>query len=250
MAGSFVELMNKTLPKRINRGGSVHTALVGQEDFIPESTISDSSNFNCGALCNEFEFARKVTRYYASALRIDNAEGEELDALITNLIDLPRRSRSEEDAVYRSRFKFLVVAKTNYRRITKWSILDSVSYFILPENVEIVEPFNDRGQYFQVRLKGIELSEGALSLDDEVDGYLDNNFLAGPGIGAEVSYIGALVDRVKAAGVDFDLLFISQYQTSLTSDMRIGTVQRYMTSDSTIHAIRSVTKTADAEIVT
>lgn len=250
MAGSFIELMNKALPRRINRGGGIHTAIVGREDFTPESVISESADFNCGAMCNEFEFARKVTRYYASSLRIDNAEGEELDELVVNLIDLPRRSRSEEDSVYRNRFKFLVVAKTNPRRITKWAILDSISYFVSDSTqVQLIEPFGSSGQYFQVRLEGVELSEGALAIDDPLAGYLDSGFLGGPGIGADISYIGALIDRIKAAGVDFDILFINQDRVELTSSMVIGAVQMYMSSDATIRAIRSITSTSDAEIV-
>jgi len=174
VAGPFIELVNKTLPNLINREGNVHTALVGREDFTPESVISESSDFNCGALCNEFEFARKVTQYYASALWIENAEGEELDELVMNLVDLSRRSRSEPDSLYQNRFKFLVVAKTNPRRTTKWAIIDSISHFINDSNRINIFEFGSSWPQFEVRIESEELEEDVLVLDDPTFGYLDS----------------------------------------------------------------------------
>ena len=68
-------------------------------------------------------------------------------------------------------------------------------------------------------------------------------------MGGVVSYLGDLIDRIKAAGVDFDVNFVEQNSTSIDSDAIIGSVQMYIDSSGHIKRVESSTLTSDAEVV-
>ena len=77
----------------INKEGAFYKVYIGQDPFTPESTITESSDYNCGALCNELEFARAVSNYYVQSLDLDFAETDNLDAVITGFVNLPSSIR-------------------------------------------------------------------------------------------------------------------------------------------------------------
>mgnify|MGYP000380125507 CR=1 FL=1 len=47
-----IDLVNKAISPAINVYGDEYKALMGDSDFIPELTILESDDFNCGAVCN------------------------------------------------------------------------------------------------------------------------------------------------------------------------------------------------------
>lgn len=246
----LIRTFNKAVSGAINKTDETYVAVIGTEDSVPEPVIEDSYDYNCGALCNELEYLRRVSNYYVQSFDLDIAENDNLDSLINTFINLPRRTRSEEDDIYRKRFRSIAIQKSNARRTTKWAILDALSYFITDSTkIQVIELFGSQNLYFQVRIEGAEDLSETIFLNNEDQGYINQNFVGGEGIGAVISYIGEIIDRIRAAGVDYDILFISQYSFTKTSDALIGSVQLYKAIDAVVRVTSSFTKTSDATIV-
>lgn len=247
---SMIRVWNTNISNEVNRDDAFYKVWIGQDPFTPESTIVASDDYNCGAICNELEFVRLVSNYYVESLSVDKAEDEELQDLILAFVDMPRRNQLEADATYRLRYKFVVVEKANRRRTTRWAILDAINYFIADmDTVQVVEIFDVKEMYFQVRIEGVVITEDAIFINNTAQAYVDQNFIGGPGVGEVISYIGELIQMIKAAGVDFDVMFVDQNRTTLDSDCIIGTVQKYLSSDAKIKATISTTLNSDARIV-
>lgn len=250
MAKTMIEIFNSAVSDAVNKNADFYKAWIGETPFTPAVQILQSSDVNCGAVCNELEFGREITDYFVESLDIDRAEDDELAVLINGFIDMPRRGNFESDVVFRNRYKFIVMDQANPKRTTKWAILDALRYFIADVDtiVQIVEQFDTSNLYFQVRIEGIQSTTDIIFLNNTGTAWLDQNYIGGPSIGAVVTYVGELLDRIKAAGVDYDILFINQDRFTKTSDMYIGTVQMYKTSISRIKASIQLTSTADAQI--
>jgi hypothetical protein len=246
---AMIDTFNRGVPARINREAELYQAWFGKSDFTPETTIDESSDINCGALCNELEYVRLVSNYFVQSFDLDVAEDEELEDLINAMIDLPRNNKGEVDAIYRKRFRFIAVQKSNTRRTTKHAIADAMSHFLDLDTIQVIEPFDTSNHYFQLRLEGVTTYEETLFLDSTVQGFLDQNYIGGPSIGQVISYVGDLVERIKAAGVDFDVLFIDQNSKTLSSAMVIGTVQYYLNAAATVRRVESTTLTCNATVV-
>lgn len=247
---SIIDTFNSAIPAVINKENEIYETVIGKIDFTSEIVITESNDFNCGATCNELEFAREVVQYYTKSLYIDNAENENLDLLITNFIDLPRRNEAEEDEIYRNRYKFSVVAKTNPRRLTKWAIKDAILHFIAdPDSIQIIEIFDTDALYFQVRIEGASIDEDAIFIDSVEQGFIDQNFIGGSGVGAVISYLGEMIDRVKPQGVSYDIMFIAQNRFNTVGNAIIGSIQMYITGEARIKASYSIDTIGNAIIV-
>ena len=249
---SMIKTFNSAISSKINKSAEFYKALIGDADFVPDITIDQSSDFNCGALCNELEFARVVSNYYVRSLDVDEAEEGDLEETIQTFIDLPRSGTVEQDVTYRNKFRFLVTEKTNERRSTKWAIKDAISYFLpdAKDTVQIVEIFDSYNLYFEVRIEGVYNYEDALTIGSTVQGFVSQNYVGGMGIGEVVSYLRDLISRIKAAGVDFTVYFISQTKINKTSDCVIGAVQIYKSSKATVKGSLVITKVSSAYITT
>lgn len=247
---SAIDLFNSSVSDYINKSETLYESWFGKTSFVPETTIIESKDFNCGAVCNELEFARVVTQYYVKSLDIDFAEHNELEALINGFINLPRRGRVESDLTFRNRFKFLVVDNLNKRRVTKWSILDAIKYFIAgtDDSVQLIEQFDSKNLYFQIRVEGVVDVSAALTFDSTVYGFLDQFFLSGPSLGEVNTYLTELLKRIKAAGIDFDVIFIEQDRVNKLSNAFIGTIQVYKQSAARIKNKASIAKASNAII--
>lgn len=246
---AIIDVFNTAVSSVINKSSEFYETFIGAVEFTPEVTIVLSEDVNCGALCNELEFARLVSDYYVRSISLDGAEGSELEEFIEGFVDLPRRGEVESDINYRLRFRFLVTEKTNYRRTTRWAILDALSYFVPTVQTQVIEFFGSSNLYFQVRFEGVLSTEDVIFLNDVEQSYLDQNFVGGAGVGEVTTYIGELLSRIKAAGVDFDVFFVNQVRFTKTSDAFVGTVQMYKISDARVKASLSFNKASDAQIV-
>ncbi len=247
---SMIETVNRAISSAINKQNADYMALFGNPEFIPEVEVTKSSDFKCGALANELEYLRSVSEYYARSFAIDTATDENLDALLNAFIDIPRRNRGEPDDTYRKRFRTIVNQSLNYRRGTKWAIMDALKYFIddVTNAVQVIEVFEVSPTYFQLRIEGAVSYDSAIFLNNIETGYLDNDVIGGEGVGEVISYVGELVDHIKAAGVDYDLLFINQKRFTKTVAMTIGSVQRYKQVNAIVSRIEKTTKIANAVI--
>jgi len=253
MGDRMIDIFNMNISKAVNTASDFYKSWIGDPDFTPESTIIESEDYNCGALCNELEFARLQGKNITESLTIDSAAGDELDIFVNTFIDLPRRgSTFESDANYRARFKFLVTDNTNYRRMTRWSIFDAISYFVTDiSKVQVIEFFDTSNLYFQVRFEGTVTFVQTLFMNNYNDnGYLDSNYLGGIGVGYIQTFITNLIQRIKAAGVDFDILFVQQSSFTKTSNAVIGSVRNTKRSDAWVLHKNIIAKTSDATITT
>ena len=88
---SMIQVFNSNVSDFIDKSHETYTSWFGKDDFVPELQIVQSSDFNCGAVCNELEFARAVTQYFVKSLSVDFAEATELNDIIKKFIKLPRR---------------------------------------------------------------------------------------------------------------------------------------------------------------
>lgn len=246
---NIIDIFNSTVSDAVNKSSEFYETFIGKVDFMPEVTIVEPDDIKCGALCNELEFARLVSTYYVQALSLIGAEAEELEDFTTAFIDLPRRGDVESDATYRDRFRFIITEKANKRRTTKWAILDALSYFVDASQVQLIEIFNSSNLYFQVRFDGAVNYDDTIFINNTEQAYVGQDFVGGAGIGEVITYVDELIQRIKAAGVDFDVYFIDQSSFTKPSDAKIGTVQMYKSSDTTILAHLQIDKTSDAIIV-
>ena len=57
---SMIQLFNRNISAKIDTNDVAYEAWIGADPFTPEMTIVDSEAFNCGAVCNELEFASTV----------------------------------------------------------------------------------------------------------------------------------------------------------------------------------------------
>ena len=247
---TMIELFNSNISDAINKTDDLYKSWFGDSDFEPETTIVESEDFNCGAICNELEYAKLVVDSYTKSLDVNQASGDELSLLINTFINLPRRGQYESDLTFRKRFNFLVTDKTHPRRITKWSILKALSYFIdnYEETVQLIEPFDSNNLYFQIRIEAPVDTAETLTLNSTLSGFLNQFYLGGPTLGAVDTFLLDLLNRIKAQGVDFDVVFVDQYTIEKTSSAIIGTIQMYKIVNAVIKAAIFITKTSDAYI--
>jgi hypothetical protein len=248
---NVIDVFNKNISNVINKRNNDYKAIFGDAEFTPEPIIVQSSDFKCGALSNELESLKKVSEYYTFSFDLDTSEGTNLDALENAFIDLPRRNRSEPDIIYRKRFRTIVNQSLNKRRTTRWAIMDALRYFIstVDSTIQIVEIPEVHPSYFQLRVEGVVTFDSTIFLGNIDQSYLDQNFVGGEGVGEVVSYLGEIIDRIKASGVDYDIIFIKQLRFTKTVNSFIGRIQKYKTSNATILRFVSITKSSDATIV-
>jgi len=246
----IISTFNKAVSDAVNKTGETYVAIIGSEDFTPEPVIEESSDFNCGALCNELEYLRTVSNYFVQSFDLDIAEDENLDILVSAFLNLPRRNRAEPDETFRKRYRAIAIQQSNPRRTTRWAIIDALTYFIVDTTtIQVVEQFDSKNLYFQVRIEGAQDFTESIFLNNTNQAYVNQNFVGGDGVGAVISYVGELIDRIRAAGVDFDLVFIKQFRFTKTIDAFIGTVQFYKTIDAVVRGTVQMTKTSDATVV-
>jgi hypothetical protein len=200
-----------------------YCAIIGKEEFTPSTIIVSSSDFDCGALSNELEYARLATDYYVNALDPSSAEGDDLELVVDRYTDLPRLGSIESDVSYRDRFSAIITQNAYPSRCNSWSIINALASFMDIANIKVVEPFDSNNMYFQVRLSEHTLTVKVLALNNPLTGFLDNDYLGGESIGMPISTLSAIVQRIKAGGVDFDVISVKtrQLTTSIGSTVSV-----------------------------
>jgi hypothetical protein len=247
---SIIQRINSNIPRPVKKTSPTYQTIFGSDPFTPEVTILEPADFNCGAIANELEFLNLFGNYFVDSTVIDTASGSELETLIWGVANIPRRGEVESDMVYRARFKAIMAEMTNPARTTKWSIRDALSYFVSLASIDVVEFFDSYNMYFEVRIDGAYDFEDILALDSLDTGFLDQNFLGGLGIGSPVTYLAEILNRIKAAGVDYVVRLVVKTQVTKNVNARVGKVQIYKTSLADIKVFGvQFTKTVDARIV-
>lgn len=246
---AIIRTFNEAVSNAINKEKNVYIALFGTENYDPILPIGQSSDFNCGGLANELEYLKSASEYTVQSFDLDIAEKGNLDILISTFLNLPRLHKFEEDTNYRQRFRSIVNAKTYPKRMTRGALLKAMQEFGLPSNqIQIIERFDDRPLYFEVRITGILDYTIPIFLNTPDKSHVNQGFLSGYGIGGLISYLGSIINRIKAAGVDFDVLFIQQDRKELLVNMKIGRIQMYKMIQAIIKLSSIITKNIDAMV--
>ena len=55
---SMINTFNSAVSDAIDKNAETYVAWFGKADFVPEETITISSDYNCGALCNDLEYCK------------------------------------------------------------------------------------------------------------------------------------------------------------------------------------------------
>lgn len=127
MAERVIDRLNRAMPELVNKTTPSYTALFGKTDYIPNSPIEESSDVNCGAIANEFEYMRLVMKDIIASFDIEVAHDTLLDDLGDFFIDMPR-SFDEEDDRFRDRLYFFLRKQGNARWDTRWAIKDAMRH--------------------------------------------------------------------------------------------------------------------------
>ena len=117
-----------------------YEAIFGKTNFIPNSPITKSSDYNCGAIANELEYLRGYIDYIINANTIDTLESHFLDLVIAFFLNIKRIS-DESDESLRNRFKAYMQRNANPRWSTTWSFRDAFSYFFNKSDIYILESY-------------------------------------------------------------------------------------------------------------
>ena len=192
-------------------------------ELVLESEVL-SSHFRGGSIYNEIELARLYGRYYTEALGVIRAQGDQLTQASNRYLHLQRGLvQDETDEDYINRFKSLAVGKLNPRRVTRWAILDALSYFVEPVRIEIVERFDIENNKFRVKFITFQselqtVSSDTVAIADQ--SYIDNSYLIGvsPSTGREINpNINDILQRVKASGVLVDSFDVDRLRLTIKS---------------------------------
>jgi len=140
VAKDIIETLNDRMPKLINISDEIYESLFGKLNFVPNTPIAESDDFQCGAICNELEYLRGYIDRMSATINIDNMTGTLLDTVVeffTHLI----RIWDETDTNLLNRFYALIRRNANPRWVTIWSMIDAFSYFFDKGSIYAVENY-------------------------------------------------------------------------------------------------------------
>lgn len=137
---SQIEELNQLMPTELDKTTDEYLSIFGDEDFVANSPIEDSSDFQCGAIANELEYVVGFVDYITKTQDIDDFYDVYLDKVVAFFTGLSRGS-SETDAELRLRFRALVERKNNPSWITTWMIRDVFSYFFDEDIIYVTENY-------------------------------------------------------------------------------------------------------------
>ena len=137
---SQIAELNNLMPTDLDKLTVEYEAIFGKEDFTPNPTIAQSSDFQCGAIANELEYAKGFIDYITRTNSIDNFYGEYLEKILYFFTGLTRVG-DESDADLRNRFRALVIRQNNPSWITTWMIRDVFKYYFSQDIIYVIENF-------------------------------------------------------------------------------------------------------------
>jgi len=126
------------MPSSLNTKGEEYLAIFGDEDFTPNDPITESADYQCGAIANELEYLRGFIDRLIESLDVDQATGDYLEKMISFMINI-ERIYSEADSALLNRFHAFI--RRDPRWMTKWSILDAFGYFFDPSDLHLIENY-------------------------------------------------------------------------------------------------------------
>lgn len=138
--GRIIDSLNARMPQYLNKTSPEYQAIFGRTTYTPNDPITESSDYNCGAVANELEYLRGYVGRLVDSLDVSKAEGLYLEKIIYFMLFL-ERIVGEEDETLRDRFYAMVRRQGNLRWCTTWSIRDVFSYFFSSESIYVLENY-------------------------------------------------------------------------------------------------------------
>ena len=74
MSKSIIELLNRRMPTLLNIRNEIYESFVGKVDFTPNSPITKSSDYQCGAIANELEYLKGYIDYVTANIDVETME--------------------------------------------------------------------------------------------------------------------------------------------------------------------------------
>lgn len=140
MSLRMIDIINRGISNLVNKTSDVYEAFIGKEEYIPNSPIVESSDYNCGAIANEAELLRTFVNQLISYFDVEEAEGRYLEILTSFFLSI-ERIFDESDANLRNRLIAYLQRKENPRWDTPWGLRDIFKYFFTTADVLFEENY-------------------------------------------------------------------------------------------------------------
>lgn len=138
MKNTAIERFNKRMPPLINKETDEYKAIIGRFPFTREVNIDESSDFNCGGICNEFEYIIGFIDVLSKTDNIEDLTSPYLDFAIKFFSGL-ERFEGETDVDLLNRFYALMRRGGLPSWGTRHSIKAVFSYFFDEDDVYAVD---------------------------------------------------------------------------------------------------------------
>ncbi len=140
MSLRMIDIINRGISNLVNKTSAVYEAFIGKEEYIPNSPIVESSDYNCGAIANEAELLRTFVNQLISYFDVEEAEGRYLEILTSFFLSI-ERIFDESDTNLRNRLIAYLQRKENPRWDTPWGLRDIFKYFFTAADVLFEENY-------------------------------------------------------------------------------------------------------------
>lgn len=136
--GRVIDRLIRRMPASIDVTKQFFKAMWGKTDYTPQGTITQSSDYNCGAIANEFEYLRAFFKYLTRADDLSDYSAPYLDELAEFFVDLTRQFQ-ESDASLVNRVYSLIRRNGNLSWMTIHCMVDVLAYYFNRDNIFPIE---------------------------------------------------------------------------------------------------------------
>jgi hypothetical protein len=140
LASPIIRELNRLMPRVLDKTTEEYEAIFGKEDFTSFNPVTESEDFQCGAVCNELEYAKGFLDYVSRTTDVNDYYGDYLEKVLYFFTGLWRLS-GETDTQLRNRFRALVIRYNDPAWITKWMIRDVFRYFFDVGIIYVIENY-------------------------------------------------------------------------------------------------------------
>lgn len=128
---SQITEVNSQILDGINKNDQGYQALWGKEEFLPEETIENANDYNCGAICNQLEYINKKVIEYTTQ-DINELPSDSLELFARFFLDTYKRgNESNSDLI--NRINAVLERNGLFQSLcwgTPWDIKNVLSYFL------------------------------------------------------------------------------------------------------------------------
>ena len=174
---SQIKEINDQILVSIIKDDPFYETMWGKEEFIPDGTITEPNDYNCGAIANGLEYVNKIVDELIEP-NIDTLDAPYVDIAVYFFTQI-QRTGGETNADLIKRMQSLLVREGDYRSErwgTPWDLLNILGYhlsrdflFYVPNKVATDIAVNGKFETV-IGAEWILLPSGARSTGDSFDG--------------------------------------------------------------------------------